>query len=312
MLKQLDEYKDAEVIRTRDPEVIAKGDVVVDVGAVYDPARNLFDHHQREFTETFSPKHTVTKLSSAGLVYKHFGKSVICKVLGWEESDHRLDIVYNKVYTDLVEGFDAIDNGVSQYPASLAPAYINKTGISARVARLQPAWNETEHLPIDELFENAIRITGEEFIAAVTYVGKSWLPARDIVLNAVKSRFDVDPSGRIICLETFCPWKEHLYLIEQELGLAENELPLYMLYPDTAAQWRIQAVPISPDSFSSRKALPEQWRVSFFLFIHVFHRCYLILIAIRVFAMMISRPCAAFLDARSCMPLASLAATRTR
>ena len=36
---------------------------------------------------------------------------------------------------------------------------------------------------------------------------------------------------------------------------------LYIVYPDeTANNWRIQAVPVSPNSFESRKALPEQWR----------------------------------------------------
>lgn len=34
-----------------------------------------------------------------------------------------------------------------------------------------------------------------------------------------------------------------------------------MVYADeTAGNWRIQAVPISPESFESRKALPEVWR----------------------------------------------------
>jgi hypothetical protein len=33
-----------------------------------------------------------------------------------------------------------------------------------------------------------------------------------------------------------------------------------VLYPDESAKWRIQAVPRSPDSFESRKALPEPWR----------------------------------------------------
>lgn len=37
--------------------------------------------------------------------------------------------------------------------------------------------------------------------------------------------------------------------------------PFYVVYPDeTAGTWRVQAVPVSPDSFESRKALPEIWR----------------------------------------------------
>jgi uncharacterized UPF0160 family protein len=35
----------------------------------------------------------------------------------------------------------------------------------------------------------------------------------------------------------------------------------YVVYSDeTAGNWRVQAVPASPNSFESRKALPEQWR----------------------------------------------------
>ena len=38
--------------------------------------------------------------------------------------------------------FDAIDNGVSQYPANLQPKYRDGTGISSRVGKLNPWWNE--------------------------------------------------------------------------------------------------------------------------------------------------------------------------
>lgn len=76
MLKQLPEYADANIVRTRDPAVIAKADIVVDVGAVYDPETHRYDHHQREFTGTFDDKHKI-RLSSAGLVYKHFGRRVL-------------------------------------------------------------------------------------------------------------------------------------------------------------------------------------------------------------------------------------------
>jgi uncharacterized UPF0160 family protein len=37
--------------------------------------------------------------------------------------------------------------------------------------------------------------------------------------------------------------------------------PLYVIYPDeTSGDWRVQAVAVSPESFESRKALPEPWR----------------------------------------------------
>ena len=58
-----------EIKRSRNPDVLCKCDVVVDVGAVYDEVTLKFDHHQRGFTEVFGHGFA-TKLSSAGLVYK--------------------------------------------------------------------------------------------------------------------------------------------------------------------------------------------------------------------------------------------------
>lgn len=54
MLKLLPEYKDAEIIRTRDMNKLKECDIVVDVGSVFDHDKKLYDHHQREFDETLS------------------------------------------------------------------------------------------------------------------------------------------------------------------------------------------------------------------------------------------------------------------
>lgn len=54
MLKSLPEYKDAEIVRTRDLEKLKECDIVVDVGAVFDHDKKRYDHHQREFTGTLS------------------------------------------------------------------------------------------------------------------------------------------------------------------------------------------------------------------------------------------------------------------
>lgn len=47
MLKQLPEYKHADIVRTRNPEELSNCDVVVDVGGVYDADKHRYDHHQR-------------------------------------------------------------------------------------------------------------------------------------------------------------------------------------------------------------------------------------------------------------------------
>lgn len=66
-------------------------------------------------------------------------------------------------------------------------------------------------------------------------------------------------AGKVVKLNTFCPWKEHLYGLEEELGCAGEVL--YCLYEDEREKaWRIQAVGVAPGSFESRKALPTPWR----------------------------------------------------
>lgn len=50
-------------------QVLQGLDAVLDVGGVYDPSRDRFDHHQQGFTDVFGHGFS-TKLSSAGLVYK--------------------------------------------------------------------------------------------------------------------------------------------------------------------------------------------------------------------------------------------------
>ena len=69
-------------MRTRQESVFDQLDIVVDVGGVYDAERNRFDHHQATFDESWTNSPTdITKLSSAGLVYRHFGKEVIANAI---------------------------------------------------------------------------------------------------------------------------------------------------------------------------------------------------------------------------------------
>lgn len=56
-------------------QVLDDLDAVLDVGGVYDPSNDRYDHHQKGFEEVFGHGFS-TKLSSAGLVYK----VVICSI----------------------------------------------------------------------------------------------------------------------------------------------------------------------------------------------------------------------------------------
>lgn len=99
-------------------------------------------------------------------------------------------------------------------------------------------------------------MSSSEFVDRVTELSMSWWPARSIVQKALDERFEVDPSGKIIVLSTACPWKEHIFDLEEISGI---EPVIYTLYQDSGGSWRVQAVPPHANSFESRKKLPEAW-----------------------------------------------------
>ncbi|KAI8981801.1 metal-dependent protein hydrolase [Mycotypha africana] len=265
LLKRTKEFANANLVRTRDPAKLAECDIVVDVGGVYDPAIHRYDHHQRGFTETFTEAHK-TKLSSAGLVYKHFGKEVIMSILGKTEEDNDVDLIYKRTYDGFVEALDANDNGISAYPSNVTPLYKESpTSIYHRVARMNPLWSQPlSDAEIDARFVQASDMAGAEFVDFVKGLQLAWLPARSLVVDALERATEIHSSGRVIALQTCCPWKEHLMDLEKERGLDNPEKNiLYVLYPEKAEEncnWRIQCVPVRSEGFENRKSLPEAWR----------------------------------------------------
>ncbi|PHJ20734.1 gamm1 protein [Cystoisospora suis] len=333
MLLKLPKYKNALIRRSRDPEVLAKCDIVVDVGAVYDVEKGRFDHHQKGFEHTFydevengedagkengvtneHPKHSgdgeienvannhdtqrprkwrrlrtpVTKLSSAGLIYKHFGKEVLKQPQYGIKSPEELDFVFQNLYTSFIEGVDAVDNGVSIVPGGSPAVYRDGTTLSSRVNRCYPPWNaddllkknpdskrlkasEQELYPVEveggseaEVlgFRKAMFLANEEFEDAVSSIVDIWLPAKQVVLDAFKHRFEAHPSGRVIKLSQWCPFQEHVYEIEEEQGVPESVL--FCLYPDLknneVVGWRVYAVQEKDQQFKSRLPLSEKLR----------------------------------------------------
>ncbi|CAH1983347.1 unnamed protein product [Acanthoscelides obtectus] len=258
MLKQLDEYKDADIIRTRDPTVLDTCDIVVDVGGEYSPKRNRYDHHQKSFEDTLSTvrpdlaKNKLIRLSSAGLVYAHFGLEVISSILKKNtinRSSECLSRIYLYIYEGFVEELDAIDNGIPMYSEG-KPRYRINTHLSARVHRLNPEWNSPEQEPTDKLFMKAVGMVGEEFTERVLEAANVWWPAREIVRNAIEKRHEVHKGGEIILLEERCPWKDHLLSLEEEMGIA-GEIK-FCIYHDKGESWRVQGIPLQPDSFICR------------------------------------------------------------
>ncbi|KAL8949451.1 MAG: hypothetical protein Q9222_004438 [Ikaeria aurantiellina] len=280
LLRLLPTYNPSTLIRTRDPAVLSTCHTVVDVGGEYDPSQNRYDHHQRTFSSTFLDKKT--KLSSAGLVYLHFGKVIIALRTGLDAGSEDVDILWRKLYNEFIEAIDANDNGISMYPptetAGLTKRF-NESGITLSslvsdlnndetIAASPAAPSDDRQAVEDTRFLAASNLMGTSFLRKLSGYHKSWLPARSTVLAAYNDRFKDDAQGRILVFKEPTPWKDHLYTFESSSSSSSpssntTSRVLYVLYPESAdqgAKWRIQAVPVSKDSFESRKPLPEAWR----------------------------------------------------
>jgi uncharacterized UPF0160 family protein len=265
MLRQIPAYRNSKVIRSRDMDVLADLDIVIDVGGVYDHAKLRYDHHQRDYNERFDAgKHgstdgRCTKLSASGLVYRHYGKELI-QTYYPSLSEPNVDLAFTKIYNSLLEALDAIDTGVEMAEQTL---YSDATGLSRRVARLNARWNELDddgNTPDEnERFEKASALCGEDFLSVMTTVVESDIPARAFVEEALLGRHETDSSGEIICFEAGgLPWRNHLYDLEKEHSV--DPLVKFVLYTDQGGMWRVQAVTVEGKAFENRLSLPEAWR----------------------------------------------------
>lgn len=230
------------IVRTRDPYAIAGGCFVVDVGGVYDHARRRYDHHQPSFREVFSSRQNTIKLSSAGLVYKHYGQDII-RQLYPALSDESRDAVFERMYTTFFEHIDAHDNGMEN---GKDERYLVTTTLSARVGYLNPsAVGEDEH----EAFRRAMKLTCTEFLECLHRTVTNWLPGREPIQKAIANRFEVHSSGSIVHVPGHCDARQYpmdpsiLYLI---IGMGLD--------------WKVICVLEKEGGFKPRKALPEAWR----------------------------------------------------
>lgn len=114
----------------------------------------------------------VFRLSSAGLVYAHYGLDVIEQIL--QQNDYPIPAnclhnIFLYIYEGFVEELDAIDNGVPMY-AEGKPRYRINTNLSARIHRLNPEWNSPQPESTDKLFAEAMNLAGTEFKERVVEV----------------------------------------------------------------------------------------------------------------------------------------------
>jgi len=225
-------FRHHSLSRTRDPQVIESGDIVFDVGEVYDGSTR-FDHHQREFTEK---RENGIPYAAFGLVWKKFGVDY-CRQISKYVEPEQLQELAGLVDQYFVQNVDASDVGHTLYEGF---AYT----ISAAMGSYNPSWHRAQDF--DAQFYRAAFVA-REILENEVYRAEGVMEARRMLHEAVEERTQPD----LVVLDVFAPW--------QETVVPHKEIRA-IVYPDLSGAWRYQGVPDVIGSFNNRSLLPESWR----------------------------------------------------
>ena len=227
---------DHTLLRTRDADRIRAGDIVFDVGGVFDAATGRFDHHQRGAPVRADG----TPFSSAGLVWQVHGAAAVTALLRGSGAAHAARIA-TELDDGLVRRIDEIDNGVAGGQDTL--------GLAALVGEFNPAWDDpagSGPTAGDDAFALAAALV-QGVLARRVETLRARLDAEAAVLAA--HRTAADP--RILVLERGMPWKRVVF--------AERLPVLFAVSPASNGHWMVDTVPPEPGSFAQKRPLPEAW-----------------------------------------------------
>jgi len=219
-------YPEAEVIRSRDEEVIESADIVVDVGQKYDASSMRFDHHQPSGAGV---RDNGIPYASFGLVWKEFGEEVAG---GKDEAK----IIEDK----LIVAVDATDNGVDLYTLlfkntreySLGDFFYSFVGEAETLEDLDKVFFEVLSLAKDLLRRE---------IESAKRTADDW--------REVLKIYDESANKEIIILPANKHWKKILIPTET----------LFVISPRPDGQWGARAVPKAINSFELKSPFPASW-----------------------------------------------------
>ena len=239
-------FGSVRLYRTRDRNVIEEaaqnGATIYDVGGEFEPERNLFDHHQRGFTEA---RPDGTKYSSVGLLWREYGAKIV-KKLGKPRKidDEMAAAVVARIDETLIKGIDARDNGQ-------ATDDDNVMSVSSAIALFNPLWDGEEDS--NECFLTAYRVA-ERILTRAIESATSYVHGRKIVDTEIRAAKAC--SCPIVIFDRFVGgWRETI------LENPEADTLLFAIFPTQNGDWAIQAIP--PDAqriTEQRKPFPEPWR----------------------------------------------------
>jgi uncharacterized UPF0160 family protein len=218
--------ENVEVVRTREESIIATGDIVVDVGGVYDPTSQRFDHHQNgaPVRENGIP------YAAFGLIWKHYGEQVAGSRESADEIERRL-----------AYPIDANDVGVSLYEVNeknIGPATLQDV-----LSLWRPVWGSDDSK--DAAFTKACALARDILVRAIAHA-QSDLAQKQYAEAVYQAATDKSVVVFDKSVSTF-------FLIEHPEVMAA-------VYPsEEDDRWSAAMVRKNHDSFEPRAKFPESW-----------------------------------------------------
>ncbi len=223
-------HPEYEIRRSRDPEIWAQCDYLVDVGGRYDHEAKVYDHHFKD-GPTYDDG---LKMSSIGLVWKHYGKK-ICDSAAIAE----------QVCRTLIRQFDAIDNGIKLSAPLDEFSDARELTLTTSISMMNPG----NPFKADEVFAGEVERARLLLQAAIARA-RRWIASRAGLKAALKEALAEDRAYMIV--PENCKWQEHLFNSEG------NETILYAIF-SKGKKCFAQAVPSAPGEYTNRKDFPHAW-----------------------------------------------------
>ena len=199
---------------------------------IYDIGRGKYDHHQVDALI----RENGIKYSSFGLLFRDFGKLFLK-----DQQIEEVDEVFTTIDKELVEGIDAVDNGV--FPEVNAPFKIKTLDDIIKACNPSFESNQDENEQFIKAVELA-KIIFQEFFYNI--VGK--VKAKKIILEKLKKT-----TKDYLELEEYMPYEETI--LKNEEG---NHI-LFALYPSNRGGWGIKTIKKSIEDKTDRLQFPESW-----------------------------------------------------
>ena len=221
-------FPNAKLLRSRDEGELSKADIVFDVGAVYDPKRKRFDHHQKG-----APKRP------SGITYSAFG--LLWKEYGLRYCDGNKEL-WRRIDEELVQGIDARDNGEELYV--LNDKNVKPQTVSDTLGLFNPPSGQND---FDSRFMKAV-----SFATDILNAQKEKILGQLADEAYFEARYEASEDKRFVVLDRYV----------DVVGIAEDyQQLLFVVFPAEAnPQWMLHTVRVSMASFKTRKPLPERWQ----------------------------------------------------